>query len=104
MRQPFEYYLTQSNFDRHTLYLPELASDAYHPGGATWIPEPDEALLARLAQNQERIWLVLSHHRNARLGRPDQARAIRATLEQTHTLAERQTFHNIQLLLYQRMP
>jgi mannosyltransferase len=93
VRYSFEYYLGRSGAPNDFLRLMELASEQ---------SDPDLELLEHLPDQHTRVWLVLSHDQNPRLGRDVQSRLIQSSLERKYTVIQEQGFKGVRVLLYQK--
>ena len=54
--KPVEFYLSKMK-PPENIHLGRIASGTYNPGGGSADPDPDMALVAKLAANHQRVWL-----------------------------------------------
>jgi len=66
--------------------------------------KPDFQKVAALYRHYERVWLVLSHHTLAQMGRPPIAAALRQSLAARYALSADRTFRGVHVLRYERRP
>ncbi|MBL7960588.1 hypothetical protein JNL27_10160, partial [bacterium] len=99
-RYSFEYYLTRSDFSKENIHVLEIADGVYSPGGGSFEPELNFQLLSNLDKSYSRVWLILSHHSNLKLGRDRRTLQIHDAMKTKFAPADKNLFGKIEVYSY----
>lgn len=97
VRYPFEYYWKGFGKDAQA-QIYELSAVPYTIGGI--MPEPRREKIADISQHSKRIWLIVSHQRNALLQRERQSFELMQHLESIYTHKDQIHFTGVTVISY----
>lgn len=101
----FYAYYTQYAYEYYARWVTgspkivQLSPVPFSIGGV--MPEPNLSILDRIASSHRRLWLVLSHNWNEKLGRDAQTQAILSVLNAKYQKLFRNDYLGVSVLLYE---
>jgi hypothetical protein len=97
IRAPFDYYARAMK--TRIMTVSDISSGPFTSGGS--MPDPNWNLIQYYADRRSRIWLVLSHNQNSKLGRDVQTNTLIRLLDTTYKNNTEYEFTGIGLREYQ---